>query len=147
MSTHYLSQSSTQQSPQFSTRSILVHIALFVSAIFWLGGCGGGEESVDTSSCTTAEVSYDVHIKPLIANNCLGCHSASLSGEERNNAPSSANFESYADLEGYRLDMVTRVVAGAMPAENTDLGTGPLSQDKRDCFAAWRDADFRESAP
>lgn len=137
----------TRSSSASSLTDQLLYPALVAVSCIALSACGGDEEEVDTSTCTAEEVSYEAHIKPLISNKCLGCHSSSNTGDDRNGAPSGANFNSYADLENIALDMATRAIAGTMPPENNVLDISPLSQDERDCFATWRDADFRENAP
>jgi uncharacterized membrane protein len=45
----------------------------------WIGQ-GAKNNSCIESGCDTANVAYATHIKPLIQNNCLGCHNGSNPG-------------------------------------------------------------------
>ena len=137
-----------QASQRWLATNDLAKAILFIAVAVVLNACGGSEEEVDVTACNADTVSYDIYIQPLVANNCLGCHSSSVEGDDRNGAPSNINFDSYDELSSYAATAVARVVAGTMPPEGESApAIGALSQDKRDCFAAWRDKDFREFAP
>ena len=45
----------------------------------WIGQ-GARDNSCLESGCDTTNVAYSTHIKPLISNNCLGCHNGSNAG-------------------------------------------------------------------
>jgi hypothetical protein len=45
----------------------------------WIGQ-GANDNSCLESGCDTVNIAYSTHIKPLIQNNCIGCHSGSNPG-------------------------------------------------------------------
>jgi len=73
---------------------------------------------------------------------CVQCHSTTLSGGARKNAPAFVNFNTYADAILWGADAVAQVNARIMPP----AGTPALSSEQRAALVAWQAAGFPERA-
>lgn len=73
-------------------------------------------ECPDGSTVTSADV------EAVLADNCTRCHSASLTGDDRNGAPDEYNWDTAADVRAYDADafLWNRIYLGEMP-EDADM--------------------------
>ena len=73
---------------------------------------------------------------------CMQCHSTTLSGAARNNAPSPPNFNTYADAILLGDNAVGRAIDRSMPP----AGYQALNAEQRAALLAWQAAGFPETA-
>ncbi len=87
------------------------------------GGSGGSEEEgkpTGTVCPTTQTLTYDNFGKEFMQTYCLRCHSASVTGEERQGAPDDHNFDTVEEIRALAEHMDE--LAGAGPdAVNTSM--------------------------
>jgi uncharacterized membrane protein len=69
---------------------------------------------------------------------CTNCHNSSLSGPDRNGAPSSYNFDEYDSAAEHAADIVTQVSRGFMPPVNS--GFALTAQEKEELYT-WAECD------
>ena len=63
---------------------------------------------------------------------CTNCHSSTLSGEDRNDAPTPVNFDTYANAQAYAEKAAEEVFEGEMPPE--DSGETLTADQKEDLY-------------
>lgn len=74
---------------------------------------------------------------------CMQCHSRSVTGAARNQAPVIVNFDTYADAALFGDLAVTKAaVESSMPPS----GVQPLTQEQKNALLAWAAAGFPERA-
>ncbi|TRZ66013.1 MAG: hypothetical protein D4S02_07590 [Rhodocyclaceae bacterium] len=73
---------------------------------------------------------------------CLQCHSKTLSGSARKDAPVGFNVDTYADAIFWVEEAVARVSARTMPP----AGNTPLTSEQRAAMVAWQAAGFPEKS-
>ena len=64
---------------------------------------------------------------------CIPCHSSSVTGPARKNAPAGTNFDTAASTKPFAAGIATRVHAGQMPP----AGQPQPSQAQKDALIAW----------
>lgn len=87
----------------------------------------------------TEFVTYEEHIKPIVANNCLFCHS----NPPVNGAP--MQLETYGAVKGAieNLNLIGRISSDD-PSFRMPLGGQPLPQQSIDLFIQWQADGFQE---
>ncbi len=86
-------------------------------------------------------VTYSSDIQPLLETHCLSCHSASVSGADRNGAPLDVNFDTYDETYALADKSNQRIQSGTMPP------SGPLSDQEKEMFQEWIEDGKLEHAP
>ncbi len=113
----------------------------------WIAGAelpGGGGTGTDTTGGSDSDsdsdtMGVDCSNVPSFADMdwsaCTHCHDSALSGDDRQFAPMSVNFDNYADASMQADRAMSRVDAGTMPPANSD---GPeLTQEAADAIILW----------
>jgi uncharacterized membrane protein len=96
--------------------------------------CAGAPEeetaaiSVDCSAVTVPKYS-ELTIWPL----CISCHSSTLTGSARKNAPANINFDTYAAAQAQAARAAAEVKAGTMP----ERGSSQPTDDEKAALYAW----------
>ena len=97
-----------------------------------------------TSSVSAIEPVYEGEegIKQLVfATNCLACHSSDKSGTDRNDAPFSVNFDTYAAAVQNAEEAINETVNKSdMPP--LESGIPKLTEDQKNALLAWRQGGF-----
>jgi hypothetical protein len=83
-------------------------------------------------------VTYTEHIRPLLEDNCTGCHASTLQGADRNGAPTGIDFDTYANATQWAEQGNARIQAGSMPP------SGGLTSNDRALFQKWVDQGLLE---
>lgn len=78
---------------------------------------------------TATTVTWANDIKPIINTSCASCHGA---GSPK------GDFTTFANAQNHLDHLVDEVVGGSMPPSK------PLSEDKKQLFQKWKDANFPE---
>jgi hypothetical protein len=96
-------------------------IVLVIVGALATTGCGGKLDPVPVvEGCSnTGTVTYDLQMKDFFVRNCLTCHSST--SENRNGAPATVNFDSYASAYPNAKLANNLVQAGAMPPLSSGL--------------------------
>src|SRR5688572_22067721 len=91
----------------------MVRITLF-TLLLGLAACGDkyGRDCSSVGPVTYAQVQevFDAH--------CTRCHSSTLTGGDRQNAPASVNYDNYDDAKANAVDGNNEILAGTMPRDN-----------------------------
>jgi uncharacterized membrane protein len=84
------------------------------SCMVSLAACGDKRDPIDGAPCVNVppEVTYSVHIKPILDDHCVDCHAAVPA---RGDAPREVNFDNYKDAAFDADEAVAQVQAGLMP--------------------------------
>lgn len=101
------------------------------------GGCGDGPGP----DCATVTTVWEGDAEAFFATYCATCHSQSLAGDDRQDAPVSVNFDSYSDIVGVGPGYVRAQIEGPMPpAGDPQPGDGERARiiDWLDCGAPER---------
>ncbi len=86
-----------------------------VSLVLALAACSSDPAANDASSCDTLTLSYDNFGAAFMTSFCNDCHSASLSGGQRQAAPTGIDFDTHEDVLA-RLERIrARTIEGTMP--------------------------------
>ncbi|MGB8295113.1 MAG: hypothetical protein WCG85_06775 [Polyangia bacterium] len=96
-------------------------IVIVIVGALAAAGCGSKLDPVPVvEGCSnTGTVTYDLQMKDFFVRNCLTCHSTT--SENRNGAPATVNFDSYAAALPYATLANNLVQAGAMPPLRSGL--------------------------
>lgn len=88
-------------------------VALWAAVVAFpvAGGCGG-EPGPDCAAVTTV---WEGDAEAFFVTYCATCHSQSLAGEDRQDAPVSVNFDVYSDIVGVGPAYVRDQIEGPMP--------------------------------
>ena len=90
-------------------------------------------QTVDAPCVHTPPLSWDNFGEGFMEQNCLGCHSSYLSGEERHGAPEGVDFNTYADV----ITWVDRIDARAT-GEDADMPPGgSVSAEDKALLEEW----------
>ena len=93
-----------------------------------LAACG---PAASTGTCPATPVKFaDVH---ALSTNCVACHSSTLSGAQRQGAPSGIDYDSYASASANAAEGLDQISAGFMPP----VGGGSISTDDVTAFSQW----------
>ena len=92
----------------------------------------------NSSSCTEnlpATPTYTTHIKSIITQHCIECHSMTKTGAARNSAPIGSDYDTYTLTvrEAVESDQRIRDVANPMPP----VGTTQISACDVELFRRW----------
>lgn len=105
---------------------------LFPLFLFVLGcGDGAGPDPCEQSPTYTQDVA------PIMAEQCLMCHSQDLQGAARNGAPMGVNFNTYELLEPNIAAAADNITSGRMPPMDAP-NTMPVPAEARRAVDAWR---------
>ncbi len=88
----------------------------------------------DSDTAIEESITYTSHIKFILDQNCIRCHSTEKTGRQRNGAPSNVNWNTYAEAIKNADRGNNKIQAGAMPP-NSD----GLAQSDKDLFQKWID--------
>lgn len=77
------------------------------------GGGGGGEKDLPEVDCSGDIPTFDE--VSAFSEVCTGCHSTSLSGSDRNGAPTSINWDDYDSARANAEEGAEAVFEGEMP--------------------------------
>lgn len=107
-----------------NSKILLLLLSIFVVA------CSSDSEGdllppADDDGAGDVEVTYTANIRPIITNNCIGCHS----NPPTNGAPFS--LTTFEDVSGRANRVFTRTNNGTMPP------SGKLPQANIDLISAW----------
>ncbi len=82
--------------------------------VVWLGACSGGEDS--SGDChREPPVTWESWGHGFLDQQCTACHSSLVPEGQRNGAPPTVNFDTYADVLGLYDRIAARVAEGSMP--------------------------------
>lgn len=90
------------------------------------------------SSCDTANVTFSGKIVPLLANNCLSCHSNAIAASAGNNV----RLENYADVKSR-----TTAIAGSLKHSGTYSPMPKNGGKLNSCLISQFDIWLRNGAP
>jgi len=113
-----------------------------LAAILFLAGCAGDSKNDSPSPDAPSEVTYHKDIRPIVEQNCTGCHSEG--------AIAPFVLTSYADVVPYQSAMVSAVTKGVMPPWRARPDCHPLEGDRRlseadiELFKRWSELDYPE---
>ncbi|MEM7019593.1 MAG: hypothetical protein AAF512_19935, partial [Pseudomonadota bacterium] len=81
----------------------------------------------------------------IFAGSCLGCHSSTLSGINRNGAPAGINFDTFeAAMQSGERAVARGAISMTMPPSAS--GLPPLTQEQAAALTAWQMAGFPQVA-
>ena len=89
------------------------------------------DASIDEDAAVGGAVNYADHVKAIMDGNCIGCHSSSLGGKDRNGAPRGVDLDKYQGAAASSEKSAARIQAGLMPP------SGPLSEADKSTFMDW----------
>jgi hypothetical protein len=113
----------------------LASVALLIAFL----GCGDDPPPIE--ECADPPT-YTNEIRPLIIEaKFLGCHSAALTGEGRNGAPDTHNFDTYELAQPHLSAMATAITSGREPPP-TLMPPIVVTAEERDLVRDWRDCSF-----
>jgi uncharacterized membrane protein len=95
--------------------------------------CGSDGEDVPDVDCDAGTIPTYSEIKTTSFAKCTTCHSSSLKGAARQDAPDSVNFDSYAAAKAEAKQATIEVNAGAMPI----AGQPKLTEDEKQDLYKW----------
>ncbi len=98
-----------------------------------LGGCGEKQDPIGPDAGIDGEVSYGVHIMPILDANCVRCHASDKQGAARNGAPVGFDYDSYAGAVATADRANAQIQSGSMPVG------GSLTVEEKGLFQAWLD--------
>lgn len=105
------------------------------------GGGGGGDAFLGDGA--GGSFTWTSHVRAIL-DRCTRCHSTENSGDARNGAPASVNFNTYEEAvqsADRALEMISR---GFMPPAGNSVGAEPLSAAERSVVEAWINAGMPE---
>ena len=113
------------------------HLRLFAVVLLFLGINGQLQAAIDAAY----EGSNGVRSKVLTV--CMQCHSSSVTGAARNQAPVIVNFDTYADAALWGDMAVTKAaIEESMPPSSVPR----LTQEQKSALFAWQAAGFPEKS-
>ena len=86
----------------------------------------GSDESLPTVDCSGTIPTYAQ--VTLLSETCASCHASTLSGTERNGAPTNINFDTYAGAMAHAEKAVSEVYGGDMPPGGEQLDEAKKQQ-------------------
>ncbi len=96
----------------------LTFASLGLLASLSLTGCDNG--TANPGDCDTLATVWGGDAELFFESYCLECHSTALTGDARQDAPNSINFDTYSDLTANDLEEVEgEIDGGAMPPEES----------------------------
>ena len=99
----------------------------------------GKEQFQDTSQPDgTGLITYTSHIKTILDQYCVRCHSTQKQGDARNGAPIDHNYDTYIEAKASGIHGNERIQAGSMPPE------GPMPDDNKALYQQWIDEGMPE---
>ncbi len=120
---------------------ILVLVGLSISLA--IAGCGDKVDPLtafdDPNGEEDGPVTYMADIKSILDDYCIGCHSITKEGFERQGAPVGVDFDTYEDAADWADPANQRIQGGTMPP-----GGQGLSQEERALFQRWIDDGLLE---
>lgn len=108
-------------------------LALLLASFSFAAACGGGDEGPD---CT--DMAAQMRGSMVIATTCQSCHASTVTGTDRNNAPTNVTFDDAADIDMQEARIRARAInetGGAMPP----APNGPLSAAQKADLEAFLD--------
>lgn len=108
-----------------NARIILASACLSIAAL----GCGD-ESSTSSIDCETATVPTFAQVS--IFDTCTACHSSTLSGPDRANAPEGVNYDTLAAARANAEEGMSEVEGGDMPPSGYDV-----TDAEKQAFYAW----------
>lgn len=98
-----------------------------------IGGCGEKQDPLGPDAGIEGDVTYGVHIMPILDANCIRCHAADKQGAARNGATVGFDYDTYQDAVETADRANAQIQAGAMPVG------GQLTDEDKGLFQAWVD--------
>lgn len=108
---------------------IALALALGLGAL----SCGEKLDPVQDRDGSVLTPTWCADVQPIVQGRCLGCHSVSRMGTQRNGAPTGVNFDTYEDASRLATAMDDFIQSGVMPP------SGLLPDGEREIFGAWVD--------
>lgn len=110
-------------------------LALALAATLGLlaGACGEKLDPVQERDASGLTPTWCEDVQPIVESRCLGCHSVTRTGSQRNGAPIGVNFDTYEDASRLATAMDDVIQSGFMPPP------GPLPSGDQAIFGAWVD--------
>jgi uncharacterized membrane protein len=99
---------------------------LLLLGLLALTGCGTAPTATGATCPTGSTLTYDNFGKAFMSNYCTRCHSSTLSGSARQNAPAGTDFDSVANIRNDLLG-IDREAAASAAVSNTDMPEGSPS--------------------
>ena len=96
----------------------------------------------DGNGETEVPVTYTTDIKAILDANCLGCHSITRGGPDRNGAPVGVDFDTFNDAVSLAERANLRIQSGTMPPDGVGL-TNAASR----LFQTWIEDGLLEDVP
>ena len=100
-----------------------------------LAGCGGDDEEEELPDVDCGEGTIPTYAEVTAFDTCTLCHSSQLTGEDRSEAPTSINFDTYEAAKKYAEDAAAEVHEGAMPP--ADSAAPALTAEEKDMLYKW----------
>ncbi|MBK8010529.1 MAG: hypothetical protein IPK13_04220 [Deltaproteobacteria bacterium] len=85
----------------------------------------------DVGECPADSTETQVRGQQLVVDRCMGCHASTLTGSDRNNAPSNLNFDDLSVVRNEGNELFEEIDAGDMPP------SGPLSSADKESIRVW----------
>jgi uncharacterized membrane protein len=94
-----------------------------------LWACGEKIDAVQPlgdGGCGSATVTYEGQARAIFAQHCTRCHSLAKAGGDRNGAPASVNFDSFAEAAKSAELALARAQNGIMPPSGSKVPPAEL---------------------
>ena len=114
-------------------KQVMVLVAVLGFAVAVYMGCDDSEDPMTgwDGDIENNQLTYCEAIEPILTASCTMCHSSSLSGSDRNGAPTDVNLDTYTGAKGNAQAANARIQAGTMPP------AGALSAADKAMFQGW----------
>jgi hypothetical protein len=108
----------------------------WIVGVLWLSACGSGagETPLPGGECASDGGPVPVYSQVDAFKTCVSCHSSTLSGFARHDAPAEINFDTYDAAKAHADDAARLVQNNAMPPANSKL---TLTQTEKDDLSRW----------
>ncbi|MBI9092104.1 MAG: hypothetical protein JEZ12_23070 [Desulfobacterium sp.] len=95
--------------------SLIFRFTMLFGFTILLGCDGDKQDPVFVRDGDVVAVNFISDVQPILATNCLRCHSITKAGGERNGAPLTVNFDTYENVVNLADRANARIQSGTMP--------------------------------
>jgi uncharacterized membrane protein len=111
----------------------MMRLAMLIGALGFMACASDAGDALPSVDCKSgAAVPTFAQVDAFTT--CKACHSSTLSGANRKEAPADINFDTYADAKAHAEKAASEVSGGAMPPADSKL---TVSQSAKDTLYRW----------